>query len=385
MRNLWLLTIAQALGASAMIMMVTFGGIVGTRIAPLPALATLPLALMVVGVALATIPAAMLMRRWGRRPAFVAGAVLCAAASLLAAWAIDQALFAVFCVAAVLIGITQAFVLQYRFAATEYLPPEAAGRAIGMVMLGILAAALLAPEVGDRARLLGDRVEFTGSFVVLAVLCMLGALLLTFLQPAAPARGQNTVQERSLSVIMRQPEFIVAALAAITSFAVMSFIMTATPISMHVHDGFSVAQTRHVITAHLIAMYAPSLISGWLTRALGLKAMMVCGVACMAACVLIAAVVGQQFLHYLSALVLLGFGWNLLFVAGTTLLTRVHTGAERFKVQGVNDFLTFGVQAVVSLLAGTAIQSLGWATMNLLGVPLLLAMLMAVAWLHRRG
>ncbi len=384
MRNLWILTVAQALGSCGMIMLVTYGGIIGTRIAPAPALATLPLALTIVGIALSTIPAAMTMRRWGRKRGFIASGGVGVAAALLAAWAIAHAQFPLFCLAGMLIGVHQAFILQYRFAATEYVPAESAGRAIGMIMLGILAAAVLAPEIGDRGRLMAGWPEFTGSFVMLALLCLAGVMLLLTLQPAVvAAQTAAPSPERTLTRIAAQPAFVVAVLASVSSFAVMSFIMTATPISMHVHDGFSVEQTQRVITAHIIAMYAPSLVSGWLTRTLGLIRMMLAGVALMALCVVIAVAVGQHFVHYLWAMIVLGAGWNLLFVAGTTLLTRVHSAGERFKVQGVNDFATFGVQAMVSLLAGTAIVTLGWVWLNLISVPLLLAMLLAIAWLHR--
>jgi MFS family permease len=382
MRNLWILTIAQAFGSCGLIMLVTFGGIVGARIAPTPALATLPLALSIVGVAVTTVPASMLMRRIGRRPAFIASAWLGSVAALLAAVATAQQHFALFCVAGVLIGVNQAFVIQYRFAATEYVAPEEAGRAVGMVMLGILVAAVLAPELGDRARMLGGWTEFAGSFGVLAVLFAIGAMILLALGTATGTVVVASEAERPLRTIAVQPMFVVAVLAAVSSFAVMSFIMTATPISMHVHDGIGVEQTKRVITAHLIAMYAPSLASGWLTRTLGLERMMLLGVALMGACVAIAAGVGQHFIHYLAALVLLGLGWNLLFVAGTTMLTRVHTAGERFKVQGLNDFATFGTQAMVSLLAGTAIEAFGWARLNLLSLPLLVAMLAALWWLR---
>lgn len=381
MRNVWILTAAQAFAACGTIVLVTFGGIIGTRIAPTPALATLPLSIAILGVALTTIPAALLMQRFGRKPVLVAASLVGTGAAVLAAWATAHSQFALFCLAGFLIGTNQAFALQYRFAATEYVGPESAGRAVGLVMLGTLLAAVLGPELGDRGRLLGGWVEFTGSFLVLAALFALGGLTLLALGPPLARATHAGKAPRPLRVITAQPAFRVAVLASVSSYAVMSFIMTATPISMHVLDGHSVSETKRVISAHLLAMYAPSLASGWLTRTLGLKPMMVLGVACMAVCVLIAAVLGHHFVHYLWGLTLLGVGWNLLFVAGTTMLTHTYSAAERFHVQGVNDFATFGSQAVVSLLAGTAIHTLGWAWVNLVSLPLLALMLAAVAWL----
>jgi MFS family permease len=365
-------------------MIVTFGGIVGTRIASSPALATLPMALTVTGVALATLPAAAVMRRFGRKATFIASGMLGSSAALVAAWATAHAQFVLFCAAGFAIGACQAVVMQYRFAATEYAPLEYAGRAIGIVMIGTLVAAVLGPVIGDRARLFGAWPEFTGSFVALAALLLLGACVVVWLGVPHVRTVAEAAGERPLREVALQPAFVVAVLASVSSYAVMSFIMTATPISMNVHDGLSVTATRQVISSHLVAMYVPSLLSGWFTRVLGLKRMMLLGVAAMTACVGIAAVVGHEFLHYMAGLVLLGLGWNLLFVAGTTLLTRTYTVAERFKAQALNDFITFGTQAVMSLLAGSAIEAFGWRGLNLAGLPLLGIMVIALAWLSVR-
>jgi len=368
--------------------LVTFGAIVGARIAPSPALATLPMALTVTGVALATLPAAAAMRRFGRKPVFISSAMFGSCAALVAAWATAHGLFVLFCVTGLAIGAAQAVVMQYRFAATEYAPLEQAGRAVGIVMLGTLVAAVIGPVIADRVRLLGGWPEFTGSYVALAVLLSLGGIVVASLGAPRVRTVVETTGERPLRQVAAQPAFVVAVLAGVSSYAVMSFIMTATPISMHVHDGLTVTATRQVISSHLLAMYAPSLVSGWLTRVLGLKRMMLLGVAAMASCVGIASIVGHEFVHYLTALVLLGLGWNLLFVAGTTLLTRTYTAAERFKAQALNDFTVFGTQALMSLLAGSAIEAFGWRGLNLAGLPLLAVMALALLWLtarERRG
>lgn len=380
-----MLAVAQAFTACGVIVLFTFGGIVGARIAPVPALATLPLSLAIVGVALMTLPAAGLMQRFGRKPVFVGGALGGGVAALLGAVAIEERQFGLLCVAGALLGASQALGQQYRFAAAEYVPPELAGRAVGSVMTGTLVAAVLGPELADRARHLLGAVEFSGSFLALALLLAAAAVPLLLLAPPPALATESASGARPLRRIAAQPGFIVAVLAAISAYGVMSFIMTATPISMHVHHGFDVTEVKRVISAHVVAMYAPSLVSGWLTRRLGLTAMMVIGLISMAACIGIAAVVGHAFVHYLSGLVLLGLGWNLLFVAGTTLLTRTYTPAERFKTQGLNDFATFGTQACVSLLAGVAIQRLGWGGLNLASLPLLLAMGLALLWHKARG
>ncbi len=361
-------------------MLVAFGGIIGTRIAPQPALATLPLSLSIIGVAMMSLPAALLMQRFGRRRAFVGSACVAAAAALLCAWSVAQGAFAGFCAAGFLLGCNMAFVQQYRFAAAEYVAPANAGAAVATVLLGTLAAALLAPALGSATRHLGGWPEFTGSYLTLAVLCLVAALILARLADTEPRPAPDTGTARPLRVLVRQQDFGLAVFAGVAAYAVMSFIMTATPISMHVHDGFTSAETTSVITAHLLGMYLPSLASPWLIRRLGIRGMMLAGIAAMGTCIVISAAFGQAFVHYFSGLVLLGLGWNLLFVAGTTLLTTTYSAGERFRAQGLNDLAVFGSQGVASLLAGVAMQTMGWQALNVASAPLLLGVL----WLLRR-
>jgi MFS family permease len=384
MRNVWILALAQALSGCGTIMLVTFGGIVGTHIAPIPAIATLPLSLAVLGLALMSIPAALLMQRVGRKAGFIGSAIVATAAALLLALSVATEAFVGLCVAGFLLGANMAFVQQYRFAAAEYVDGPDAGRAVSTVMLGTLGAALLGPELGDRMRHLGGWPEFTGSFVALAVLCILGALVLLALGQPKVQTTVDASTPRSLGEIARQPAFIVALLGGLGSYAVMSFIMTATPISMHVVDGMSVSETKHVISLHLLGMYVPSLASGWLIRVLGIRPMMLIGLALMSICVVISAFVGHHFVHYVWGLTLLGVGWNFLFVASTTLLTTSYRSAERFRAQGLNDFVMFGSQACASFLAGPAITFLGWRIVNLASVPLIIIVTLAVFWLRAR-
>ena len=238
-------------------------------------------------------------------------------------------------------------------------------------MLGTLAAAVIGPGIGQLARNVGGWPEFTGSFVALSCLLALSALVLAQLrlppQPSVAAQGSG----RSLREIAAQPGYRLAVLAGLVAYASMSFVMTATPLSMHVHDGISSAQTSLVISGHLLGMYLPSLASGWLSERLGPRSLLIWGVACMGSCVFISAIVGHEFPHYFAGLVLLGVGWNFMFVAATTLLTRTYTPVERFRAQGANDLAIFGAQATVSLLAGTAMEHLGWALLNISILPLL--------------
>jgi MFS family permease len=372
MRQVWILTIAQAFAACGTITLVAFGGIVGARLAPTPALATLPWSLSIVGVAAASLPAALLMQRIGRRPVFVGSALLGAAGALACAAAVASGSFVAFCLTGLLFGANAAVVQQFRFAAVESVPQPDAARAVATVMLGTLAAAVFGPALGERVRHLGGWPEYTGSFIVLAGLLLCAALVLARLQVGTPTPAERRDAGRSVRALLRVADYRLALLGALASYAVMSFIMTATPISMHVHDGFDGHATAGVITAHLLGMYLPSLATPWLTGRLGIRGMMLAGLAANFACIGIVAAVGQGFAHYIVALVLLGVGWNLLFVGATAVLAGVHSDDERFRAQGFNDLVVFGCQAVASLLAGFALESIGWTALNLATLPLLL-------------
>jgi len=373
MRNVWILTLAQAFAACGTIVLVAFGGIVGTRIAPTPVLATLPLSMSVIGLASMSLPAALLMQRIGRKPAFIGSALVAAMAAIVAATAVANGHFLLFCFAAFFLGANMAFVQQYRFAALEFVGEELASRAVSTVMIGTLIAALVGPMLGGAVSELAGLAQYTASFLMLSVLLVIAALVLTRLPAAAPAPAQSRdTASRSLGKILLDPRYRLAVLAGLASYAVMSFIMTATPLSMHVHDGFSTTETTTVITAHLLGMYLPSLATPWLVASLGVRGMMIIGVAANLLCVIICAFVGHHFVHYFSALVLLGVGWNLMFVAATTLLSTTYAPGERFRAQGFNDLAVFGSQAIASLLAGVAIETLGWQALNLVTLPLLL-------------
>lgn len=382
-RHVYLLAFAQLLSASGTVAIVVFGGILGARLAPDPSLATLPLSMSIMGLALTTLPAALLMQKIGRKRAFMLSAACAGLASLVVAWSIWRSDYLVFCCAIVFMGANLAFVQQYRFAAIEYAVPERASQAVSVVMIGMLCAAVVAPQLALLARhALGGR-EFVGSFVVVAALYAGAVLVLSFLPDSAPRTSGGHEPARPLREIARQPAFLVAVLAGIAAFGVMSFIMTATPLSMHVVDGHGVDDTAWVVQSHLLGMYLPALASGWLIARLGVKPMMLTGIALMGACVAISVGGAQHVMHYWWALVLLGAGWNLLFIAGTTLLTASYRASERFKAQGVNELAVFGSQALASLLAGPAIQHLGWSRLNLASVPLLLLMTVGVAVLYR--
>ena len=369
---------------SGSFLFVLLGGIIGTQLAPAPALATLPVSVLVAGLAASVLPAGALIHRFGRRAVFVGSALQAAAGCILAGYSIVAGRFWLFCAAAFLLGANNAVVMQYRFAATEYVETARASRAIAVVMSGALFAAWLGPELAVRSADLVPAAHYAGSFYAGTGLYLAAAVLLSQIGAAPPHDAANPAPARRLGEIAAQPVFRVAVLAALASYTVMSFIMTATPISMHVVDGHDEVATARVIQVHLLAMYLPSLGSGWIIARLGDRPVIVAGTLLMAACVAIATLAGHAVMHYGWALGVLGLGWNLLFIAATTMLTKTYRREERIQAQTLNDFLVFGAQAAASLLAGLAVTTIGWEQLNVATLPLLAAVLVATLAIGRR-
>ncbi len=376
-RNLVILGLGQALGVSGVSMLLFLGGIVGASLAPDPAFSTLPIGLMVIGLAATTVPAALLMKRIGRRLGFALAATVASAAAAVAALAVSRESFPLFCVAAAFVGANRAFVQQYRFAAAESVEPAQAGRAVSLVLIGGVVAGFLGPELGSRGRDWIAGAPFAGSLLVLSGLYLLvAAAMLLLREPEAP-RERAAGPARPLGVIAGQPAFRVAVLAGVVSYGVMSFLMTAAPVSMHRIDLIGLEPTARVIQSHVVGMYLPSLFTGVLIGRWGPLPVAVAGVAALAGSAALG-LSGQALGFYWTAMVLLGVGWNFLFVGGTTLLTGSYRPAERFKAQAANDFLVFGVQAVASLSAGAGLFHFGWKTLNLASLPFLVLMLTAL-------
>jgi len=381
-RNVAVLAAAQSLAASGGPLVTLAGGIVGQSLAPSPLLATLPITALVIGVAMSAVPAALLMRRIGRRAGFMTGAAISSAGALLAAAATAHDRFAAFCLATLVMGTGSAFVAQYRFAAAESVDPRHTGRAVSFVLVGGIVAGVLGPEIGRHGqRWFGS--EFSGAFVVVAGVQAIALVLLSAVR-LPPSTAPATPAERlSARTFLARPAFVLAVVSASAAYAVMSFIMTATPISMHVHDRHSLDDTAFTIQSHVVAMFVPSLVTGFLVDRLGLTRMMIAGsVTLMAG--LVAAASGHTVWAYWTGLVLLGAGWNLLFVGATVLLTRSYAPAERFRAQGLNDVAVFGSQSLASLASGAVLHRFGWVAMNVAAAPILIIVLALIVRFRRR-
>jgi len=382
-RNLLILFFCQLISATGAITVITLGGIIGSSLTDTQAFATLPVSLMVVVTAITTIPATMLMRRIGRKAGSLLASLTAAAAALMTVYAISHSSFSLFVVATAMFGINVAFTQQYRFAAVESAPPKHAGRAISFILLGAIGAAFIGKELVTRGQTWVEGLQYAGPLYAVAALFVVQAFIFLLLGPMRSESGSTGNEvSRPLGEIARQPIFIMAVLGATIAYGTMTLIMTATPLSMHVHDGFSIEVTANVIRSHVLAMYIPSLISGFLVERFGpLKMMAMGAIGLLGACVV--GLQGHQVIHYWYTLVLLGVGWNFLYIGGTTMLTYTYTSQERFKAQGLNEFCVFGTSAAGSLLAGTVIYLYGWFALVLLPIPLLALILFGLFSVRR--
>jgi predicted MFS family arabinose efflux permease len=377
-RNLSILVVCQLISTSGSIVVVMLGGIIGSDLASNKAFATLPLSMMVVAVAAMTIPATLLMKKIGRRKGCALASASAVAALLLAVVALRYSSFSVYIIAVMLFGINMAFTQQYRYFAAESVEPKHVPRAISLVLVGSIGAAFVGKELAIRGQFWIADVQFAGTFVVLAVMFAVQAVLFFAMLPAK-SRDESGVQpsDRQLAEIIRQPVFIVAVLGATCGYGLMTLVMTATPLSMHVNDGYTVEQVGQVIKYHVLGMYVPSLFTGFLIEKAGVIRLMFVGAFVLLATSIIG-LQGHSVLHYWWALLLLGIGWNFLFIGGTTMLTYTYSMAERFRAQAVNEFLIFGTSATASLLAGTVMYFFGWRTLMLIPIPILIVICIAL-------
>ena len=336
---------------------------------------------MVIGTAIATAPASMVMKRVGRRWGFTIGALIGVLGAAIAALSVWQLSFWGFSFGILLMGMYNGFSHYYRFAAADVSSPKFRSRAISLVLFGGVVAAFVGPEIALRTADLVPGAQFLGTYLAVIGLVLVSIIVIQFIRIPAPTLEERNETGRPMSVIMRQPKFVVAVLSSMIGFAVMILLMTATPIAMVEQFNHALRDAKTVIQWHALAMFAPSFVTGMLIARFGVLNIIAIGVVFMIGAVIFA-VTGVTFLNFWAALFLLGLGWNFMFVGGTTLLTSAYTPAERNKVQALNDFLVFGLVSVGSLAAGAIQNFLGWNAVTLTVIlPVLIAFLAAL-WLR---
>ena len=383
-RNALILAICHGIFTCAISIDLTLTALTGWQLAPTPALATLPFALITVAGAVSTLFVSHLLQRIGRQLGFALGSLIGALGGLLSVWAVFHEDFWTFCLGTAGVGIYQAFAQYYRLAAADSVKTAYKSRAISIVLAGGVIAAIIGPILAAWSKDLFQAALFAGAYLVVAALGFASAaLLLAFYRNTTAMSVENpnaiNLPARATGVILRQPIFVASAANNIVGAVAMMFVMTAAPLAA-VACGYSIDDGASIIQWHLVGMYAPSFVTGMLITRYGLSPVLYAGMALNIACVAIAAL-SIDLASFHIALFLLGIGWNFMFVGGTTLLTRSYRPSEQAKTQGIAEFIRFAATAVATLIAGPFLHVFGWGTLNLAILPLiLLAAAMTIWW-----
>ncbi len=380
-RNIWLLAGGQAMQLSTNATLIAINGLAGLALASNQALATLPVSFWVVGGMLATIPASLHMKRVGRRRGFIHGSLIGIVGALVSATAIWLHGFWLLCFGALLFGAQNAIGQYYRFAAADSAAPDFKSSAISLVLAGGLVGGILGPSTSRFAvDLLAPK--FIGAFLVLIAFALVTIVLLRYARIPNPTAEEQAATGRPIAEIAVQPKFIVAVLGGAIGYGVMYFLMTSAPIAMD-FCGHPYGDAAFVVSWHVIAMFAPSFLAGTLVRRFGVLPLMLVGALVNVFAIGIA-LTGVGVAQFWWSLVLLGMGWNFLYIGGTTLLTETYRPEERAKVQGANDFLIFAMMAVSSFSSGLIVTGAGWEAVNLSALPMVAVLIVAIVRLALR-
>lgn len=387
-RNVAVLVAAQAILGSQITMIFTIGGLAGQQLAPNPCWATLPITMIVLGSTLTAPWLSQVMQHYGRRIGFWVGASGGLAGGFLGAYALSQGSFGLLLLGSLLTGIYMSSQGFFRFAATDTAPPEFQAKAISYVLAGGLISAIIGPQL---VKITADSmaVPFLGSYLVAIAINLVGMALFFLLDiPKPPEISSASPISRSRRELLREPRIIVAIICALVSYALMNLVMTATPLAV-VGCGYTTGTASDVVSAHVLAMFAPSFFTGHLIVRFGVERIIAIGLAILAAAGAIG-LMGVALPNFFGALVLLGIGWNFGFIGATTMLTRAHEPHERGRIQGMNDMIVFGSVAMASLASGGLMNCSGgsvmegWSMVNLAMAPLLMLAGGALIWLSLR-
>jgi MFS family permease len=380
-KNVAVLAACQALLFTNNSTAIALNGLAGYALASNKTLATLPVTGWVIGAALSTFPASLLMKRFGRRAGFTVGALIGMIGAAICSWALYLGNFWLLCLGTMVFGIYNAVAQYYRFAAADAVSADFRAKAISLVLVGGLVGGLIGPEVSKHTvELLAER--YLGAYLSLIGFLVLVVLVVQLLDIPALSSAEHQAPARPLREIMAQPNFVVAVTGAAIGYGVMNLLMTATPLAMGL-CGHPYSAAATVIGWHVVGMFGPSFFTGSLIRRFGVLQVMLAGALILYGCVAIA-LSGISVPHFWFALVLLGIGWNFLYIGGTTLITGACTPAERAKTQGANDSIIFIVMATSSFSSGVLIDQRGWQVLNWLALPFVTAAAIAILWLLLR-
>ncbi len=384
--NLWLLAAAQGLFLANNVTLIAINGLVGLRLAPQSWMATLPVMGYVVGSALSTGLVARTQARWGRQRSFQIGLLVALAASLLSAVAVIAGQFWWLVAATVVAGFYAANAHLYRFAAAELCAPDRREKAVSLVMAGGLLGAVIGPNLANHTRdafSVSLAAPFVGAYLALAGIAVLSMLLIGRISfPPVPQKNAQAAQGRSVRELLREPAFLVSAIAASASYGVMNLLMAATPLAMDA-CGMPFSDAALVLEWHVIGMFAPGFFTGQLIRRFGTLKVMGAGVVLYLCCIAVA-LSGESLHHYAAALFMLGVGWNFLFTGSTTLSLDAYRPEEKDRAQGALNFFVFATMAVSSFASGALVVEHGWRWLNYGSVTPVLATGIALLWLAAR-
>jgi predicted MFS family arabinose efflux permease len=380
-KNVAVLAACQALLFTNNSTVIALNGLVGYALASNKALATLPVTGWVVGGALSTLPMSLLMKRIGRRAGFTVGALTGIVGAAICSLALVLGDFWLFCLGTTVFGVYNAVAQYYRFAAADAVSVEFKSRAISLVLAGGLVGGIVGPEV---SKLTADALStrYLGAYLSLIGFLVLVVGVLQLLRIPSPAGDAHKAPARPLREIMAQPVFVVAVAGGAIGYGVMNLLMTATPLAMGL-CGHPYSAAATVIGWHVVGMFGPSFFTGSLMKRYGVLQVMAAGALLLYVVVAIA-LSGISVPHFWFALVLLGIGWNFLYIGGTTLLTDACSVAERAKTQGANDSIIFLTMMLTSFGSGVLIDAKGWEVLNLLALPFITVAAAAVLWLFFR-
>ena len=359
-RNTLILSIAQGLSITTTNINMINTGLVGTILSTNSALATLPLSIQFLTIALTLIPVSLLMGKFGRRPMFLLGALSAFIGCLVIAFSIYDRNFLLFILGSILLGLSQANQQFYRYAAADNVPINLKSKAISLVLAGGVIAAVVGPEISKSSFDFFPDYIYLASYLLAAFIQVLNFIILLFIKIEKPLPNKNLL--RPLSQILFRKNLLIAILAAAVGYSLMSFIMTATPLQIVNVCKLGDEASATVIQWHVIAMFAPSFFTGFIIMKFGNKNVMMTGVLLYVISISFA-IIGETVQNFWISLFLCGLGWNFLYVGGSDVIAKSASPEERPKVQGVTDFIIFTFVATGSFLAGALHNTLGWEVM----------------------
>ena len=383
-RQVLILASSQSLFQTVSVMVMTIGGLAGANIAHTPTLATLPIASMFLGTAAMMFPASMWMAKVGRRNGFLLGALLGILGGIIAAVGIIYSSLYLLALGTFCVGAYQSFAQFYRFAASEVADDAFRSRAISFVMAGGVIAALIGPALARLGGPLFNHLEYVGSFLMITIVSFIAMGILSRLHiPDKVGVKTHFSAGRPWTQIVFQPTYLVALLGAITGYGIMILGMTATPIAMR-YAQHELGSITTVIQLHVLGMFLPSFFTGNLIARFGVLRIMFAGVV-LFACYIAVALSGLYFHSFAISLILLGVGWNFLFIGSTSLLTGTYTDTEKAKAQAINDMTVFVVGLICSFSAGALLNLIGWKMLNLALIPWLIFTALTLIWLYTKN